>query len=83
MNSLTFALIIQCTIVILKFIVVKLLRLRFNLFNITDLLCALSSLSSSVAKVTATVSFMSLIKSLGSFSDTSLAYLFLLYHGFL
>ena len=72
-SSLIFALIIQYFLVPLKVIIFKLPRLRFNLFNITDLLCDLSCLLSSVAKETATVSFISLIKSLEFFSDASLA----------
>ena len=53
------------------FVLLKLVGFRFNLYNTTDLLCALSCLSSSVAKVTALVSFILLMKSLESFSDTS------------
>ena len=71
-SSLAFALIIQCFTVLFKLIIFKLIRLKFNLFNVTNMLCALSCLSSSVAKVTALVSFILLMKSLESFSDTSL-----------
>ena len=48
---------------------VLILKLKAYWF-VNDLLCASSCLSSSVAKVTSTVSFILLIKSLESFSNT-------------